>query len=547
MPIRFPAGLVRRAAAAAVSSLIAAAVQAEPFVLTVLHVNDTHSYAAGMNEKGLPCYQDEACKGGYARIAAMIDAEKQKGGNVLALDAGDVWQGSLFFGTGGRDFARSVERAMPYDAVTLGNHEFDLGCDELAQYVVGIDKPVLAANLLKYPACPMSQAPVEPYRIFSFASHRVAVVGLANDEVLEVSKACPHTAFADRRESLQKTVDALQKQGVEHIVVLSHIGYDADLILAREVPGVDLFVGGHTHSILGHHKGSEGPYPTVVAHPDGTRTLVVQAGRQTQFLGSLTLSFNEKGIVASYSSELRELTADLPRSRALEAIVGRQGRVVAKSFEKSLARTSDMGEDGLDYCRIAECPAGMITADAYLDFGRPYGAQAAMLNSGSIRSALPAGELTLADLQNVHPFGNRLHVLEMTGAEIRASLEHGLTDPEVTGPRLLQTTGIRYEVRPAEPLGRRLGRVEIRDGTGRWRILTDTETVRVVVSDYLKEGGDGFADIRRAAQRPGAPYFEEGVTDLAALVRYVRSQAERHAGVLPAPEGGRIRGLTGSK
>lgn len=521
----------------------ASVASAAPFELTVVHVNDTHSYAAGVNERGLPCYTDDKCTGGYARIASFIDQRRAEHANVLALDAGDAWQGTLFFGTGGEAFSLAIERAMPYDAVTLGNHEFDLGCDALAHYAASLNKPVVAANLAPDAHCPLSNTPIAPYRLFEYGEVTVAVVGLANDEVRVISKACPHTHFLAPTRALTKALEALKKEGVNHVIVLSHLGYDLDQRLAREVPGVDLFVGGHTHSILGKHKGSEGPYPTEVVSRDGSRTLVVQAGLQTRFAGSLTLRFDEKGRVTSYAGDLHELTSEMPRRPQVEAIVQRQERVVRKKFEQRLARVRDMGLDGIDYCREDECPTGLITADAMLAFGRPYGAEAALINGGAIRSALPVGEVSIADLQNIHPFGNRLRVIEMTGRQIRAALEHGLSDPDVAGPRLLQPAGIRYRVDRIKPLGKRLVGADLRRQDGAWRPLREDETVRVVVIDYLRQGGDAFDMIRQAAQTSPAPDKDSDETDLVALVRHIRTLAQKHRGELPPPEGGRILGM----
>lgn len=523
--------------------LLHSAACAASFALTVVHVNDTHSYAAGSDARKMPCLDERNCFGGYARIARAIQSERAANRNVLALDAGDAWQGTLFFSSGSEAFSLAVERAMPYDAVTLGNHEFDLGCAAASRYVDALDKPVVAANLIRDETCPLSRSGIVPYKIFTFDGVRTAVIGLANDEVCEISKACAHTRFKDRRQALQESVAALKKMDVRHIIVLSHLGYDADQELARTVCGVDLFVGGHTHSILGRHEASEGPYPTVVASADGSRSLIVQAGVRARFAGSITLFFDDRGRVASYAGELRELTPDMPGSHDVSAIVQKQSRVVSGRLHQIVARARDMGDDGLDYCRTAECPTGLLTADAYLAFGKPYGATVALVNSGSIRSPLPIGDVSFADLQNIHPFGNTLTVVQMQGREIRAALEHGLTDPDVAGPRLLQPAGLRYAVHGQNPVGHRLGEVEIRNEDGSWRRLEDDEKVRVALTDYLLHGGDAFCMIKDSAERSPDIAVEDNVTDLTAFLRYIRSLADGRLGELPSPEFGRIRGM----
>lgn len=530
--------------------------KAPPLTLTVVHVNDTHSFAAGSTSRGQPCLSSKGCTGGYGRIAAFIESERRRTKNVLALDAGDAWQGSLFFSTGHDAFAYAIESAMPYDVVTLGNHELDLGCESAAHYVdalIEAGKSVVSANLVREGSCALAQSRLAPYVVKTISGMPVGIIGLSNDEVVEISKACPQTHFADRAKALQEAVNALKNQGIKHIIALTHLGYDVDQKLAAAVSGVDLFVGGHTHSVLGKHPHTEGPYPTVVAGPDGSRSLIVQAGLAARFAGSVTIAFDEEGRVASYAGELRELTSDMPVDEKIEAIVLRQAEAIKDAIKKPVAEAPDMGEDGLDYCREAECPSAMLTADAYLAFGRRFGATAALLNGGSIRAGLPAGTVTYADLMNIHPFGNRLALLDLTGSDIRAALEHGLSDEDVAGPRLLQTAAIRYRVvdKAREvPVGKRVARIEIRDEDGNWTTLDPEKTYRIVTNEYLAQGGDKFSMLAKARARMLAagrtdPLLETGVTDIAVLTDYVKAQAERHAGCLPAPVGGRIAGLHG--
>ncbi len=546
----FLAPSIRNAAfsamAAAVLSSACCSSPAADLELTVVHVNDTHSYAAGTSSKGLPCYDPQACYGGFGRIAAFIQNQKALHKNVLVLDAGDFWQGTLYFSSGRETFALELERAMPYDAITLGNHEFDLGCKAAADYIARLGKPVVAANILRNKDCPLSKAPFVPYIIRSFDGVRVAVIGLANDEVLEISKACPHTQFIERKEALQKAVHELQRQGIEHIIVLSHIGYEADMELARSVSGVDLFVGGHTHSVLGKHPASEGPYPSIIESADGSRSLVVQAGLAARFAGSLTLTFDEKGCISSFSGELQELSAGMPREPRVDELVAKQSKIIAAKLKTSLSQAPDMGPDGLDYCREAECPAGMLTADAYLAFGKPAGAVAAIVNSGSIRSGIPAGAVSYADLLSMHPFGNRLMVLDLSGAVIRKALEHGLSDPDLAGPRLLQTAGIRYRVDATSPVGSRLREVEVKDASGLWHSLSDEKIYRTVLTEYLAQGGDKFLMLQKAAQQLPDLSPRKGVVEVQAVIEYIKKSADENNGRLPAVEGGRIAGLKGA-
>lgn len=508
--------------------------------LTILHVNDVHSAAAGVNDRG-PVYDDTNAVGGLARVTAFVADEKAKakvqGKAVLALDAGDFWQGTHFFRTGGMPWAREAMRRMPWDAVTLGNHEFDLGCETLGQYVKELPFPVLAANLEKNPACPLSTAPLPSTVVKDFDGVKVGVIGLANDEGKDISEACPNTDFANRTKALERAAAELEKAGVTHIIAVTHVGYEADQALARAVPAIDVIVGGHTHSVLGDHPHSEGPYPTVIAHDDGSKTLVVQAGRSTRYLGRLTVSFDDAGRIVQFRGDLEELVPSLRRDEAIHEFVVRSLEAIRADQERFVGVNTSTLPDGLDPCREGDCLSGMATADAFLAWGRSRGAVAAILNGGAVRAAMPIGPVTHADLLDIHPFGNRIQVADVSGAVLREALEHGLSEPDVIGPRLLQTAGLRYRLNPSAPVGKRIVSAEIRTKEGIWAPILPENIYRIVTIAYLLGGGDHFSMLGEHAK-----ILETGPLEVDVLEAYLHEKKDRD-NHLPTPATGRIIGM----
>lgn len=508
--------------------------------LTILHVNDVHSAAAGVNDRG-PVYDDSDSFGGLARVAALVADEKAKakvqGKAVLALDAGDFWQGTHFFRTGGMPWAREAMRRMPWDAVTLGNHEFDLGCETLAQYVKALPFPVLAANLEKNPACPLSTTPLPATVVKDFGGVKVGIIGLINDEGKDISEACPNTDFANRTKALERAAAELEKAGVTHIIAVTHVGYEADQALARAVPAIDVIVGGHTHSVLGDHPHSEGPYPTVIAHDDGSKTLVVQAGRSTRYLGRLTVSFDDAGRIVQFRGDLEELVPSLRRDEAIHEFVVRSLEAIRADQERFVGVNTSTLPDGLDPCREGDCLSGMATADAFLAWGRSRGAVAAILNGGAVRAAMPIGPVTHADLLDIHPFGNRIQVADVSGAVLREALEHGLSEPDVIGPRLLQTAGLRYRLNPSAPVGKRIVSAEIRTKEGIWAPILPENIYRIVTIAYLLGGGDHFSMLGEHAK-----ILETGPLEVDVLEAYLHEKKDRD-NHLPTPAAGRIIGM----
>lgn len=508
--------------------------------LTILHANDVHSAAAGVNDRG-PVYDDTNAVGGLARVTAFVADEKAKakvqGKGVLALDAGDFWQGTHFFRTGGMPWARAAMRQMPWDAVTLGNHEFDLGCETLAQYVKGLPFPVLAANLKKNPACPLSTVPLPSTVVKDLSGVKVGIIGLANDEGKDISEACPNTDFANRTKALERAAAELEKAGVTHIIAVTHVGYESDQALARAVPAIDVIVGGHTHSVLGNHPHSEGPYPTVIPHADGSQTLVVQAGRSTRYLGRLSVSFDDAGRIVQFKGDLEELVPSLRRDEAMHEFVERSLEAIRADQKRFVGVNSSTLPDGLDPCREGDCLSGMATADAFLAWGRSRGAVAAILNGGAIRAAMPIGPVTYADLLDIHPFGNRIQLADVSGAVLREALEHGLSEPDVIGPKLLQTAGLRYRINPAAPVGKRIMSAEIRTKEGIWAPIVPENVYRIVTIAYLLGGGDHFSMLGQHAK-----ILETGPLEVDVLEAYLREKKDQDNN-LPTPATGRIVGM----
>lgn len=465
--------------------------QEDTFTLTVLHTNDIHSHIAGIDKYGNACFEDEKCRGGLSRIAHAIREAKSQHGNVIALDAGDQFQGTLFYSVNKSLMLSELLRYMPYDAMTLGNHEFDEGCSELARFLENIPFPVLAANLTPEKGCPMLKANYVPYVILTVQGQKVAVVGIANNEAVALASACSHTLFDDTVACLQRTADELEGQGIKYIIALTHIGLENDRKLARSVDGVDIVVGGHSHSYLGSDS-EEGPYPIVEHSPNGQPVLVVSAKRAAQYLGELTVSFDGQGIPSAWNGEAKELSVSEPRDGKISALVKKYAVSLEEYRNIKVGSHNISMPDGMDACREDDCLGGSVIADAMLEYGRPFGARVALCNGGSVRAALPEGDISRGDLLSVIPFGNALVLREISGEQLLAALEHGVSEEGAKGPRLLHTAGLRYVVDGARPAGSRVVKAELLNEKGTAIPLDLKARYGIVTIEYLARGGDSY-------------------------------------------------------
>lgn len=481
--------------------------------LVVLHTNDTHAFLAGMDKYGNASLDGAGSRGGLGRVSAAMKAVREDRDNVIALDAGDQFQGTLFYSVNKWPMIADVDRVVPWDAMTLGNHEFDEGCGELARFMEAAPVPVLAANLAPEEGCPLRGARTASHIIKKVRGVKVGIVGLANDKVSTLAAACPHTAFLPAEETLRREVKALEAEGVRHIVAVTHLGLPEDRELARSVNGVDVIVGGHTHNYLGPAP-SDGPYPIVEHSPDGSPVLVVTAGRGAKYLGELTVQFDGNGVPSLWSGSAVELTSSMPVDPAVQTLIDRYAATLESLRSEVVGSQALSLPDGMDLCREDDCLGGMVTTDAMLEYARPFGAVAALCNGGALRAALPRGTITRGDVLAVHPFGNVLFVREYSGRDILTALEHGVSGEGAVGPQLLQTAGLRYEVDASRPAGSRVLKAELVDEHGNAAPLVPEARYRITLADFLADGGDGYASLKNGtAVNAPDPLVVDVVTD----------------------------------
>ncbi|MBF9253366.1 metallophosphoesterase [Pontibacter sp. 172403-2] len=260
---------------------------AQSVTLTILHTNDQHSRIDPMPNDG----RKYGGMGGMARRATLIEKIRKEQPNVLLLDAGDIWQGTPYFNFFNGELEYKLMSRMQYDAATLGNHDFDNGLQGLQNQLPKATFPFLIANY-NFGGTILENR-FQPYKVFEKQGLRIGVFGLGIELAGLVSKEnYGETQYIDPVPVAQEMVQELrQNQKCDLVICLSHLGYSYktdkidDLKLAKQVPGIDLIIGGHTHTFLDE--------PTVVQNAGG-ETLVNQVGWSGIFLGRIDFTFNKK-------------------------------------------------------------------------------------------------------------------------------------------------------------------------------------------------------------------------------------------------------------
>jgi 5'-nucleotidase/UDP-sugar diphosphatase len=506
--------------------LLASGARARIFSVDILHTNDVHGGIVDREATFLnPDFPPGI--GGGAWLATYVEGVRaeaaSEGGFCLLFDAGDVYQGTP---TGNYDLGESVIEwmsAVGYDAMTLGNHDFDDGVANALRLASGAGFPVLSCNLVEE-AGGAVPAPVRPWIILELGGVEVAVIGLSTPDTygLVDSSMLEGYLFENELESVRRCLAEVRSAGADVVILLSHLGQPSDpgryveavldsleagraysrgfslnnAELSTLLPGIDLIVSGHTHY------GLRQPWVNPV-----TSTIVVQGYANGTGVGHLRLFLDSSdrcvvGWECPRGEEIVNLLHDefMPDSTSLASI--EEFRHVA---EAGMDRV--IGEAAEEIPRgTAEHPLGRLVADAML---AETGADVALMNRGGIRASIPRGPITPRIVYEAIPFEEELFLIELTGAQLRQILETGMQgrrrDMEPAGFSAVRNQALP-DMSRIESL--RIGGIEV-----------DSASVyTLVTTGYLAEGNVGYEILRQYEAVPaGMNLFDAVVSYLESL------------------------------
>ncbi len=486
---------------ALVSTLGAMTARAE--TLTILHTNDFHSRIEPINKYDSTCSaEDDAegkCFGGSARLATAIRDQQAQTNNWILVDGGDQFQGSLFYTYYKGKVAAEMMNKLGYDAMTVGNHEFDDGPEVLRGFMDAVDFPVLMANA-DVAAEPQLADVIRPSIVIERGGEKIGLIGLTPADTPELASPGPNVTFSDPIAAVKREVERLTADGVRRIIVLSHSGYLQDQALAASVDGVDVIVGGHSHTLLANDiDGAAGPYPTWVPSPDGTPTAIVQAGAYGRYLGRLDVTFNDDGQVTDAKGSPVLMEASIAEDSALKARIAELAQPLEEIRQKVVAETAAPIDGSRESCRAVECEMGNLVADAQLARVEDQGIQISIANGGGLRASIDAGPVTMGEVLGVLPFQNTLSTFRLKGSDVLAALENGVSQVEEGAGRFPQVAGMRYSFDPSAPAGSRITSAEVRQD-GAFAPIDPEKLYGVVANNYVRGGGDGYAVFAEKAQ-----------------------------------------------
>ena len=467
------------------------------FELNILHINDLHSRIEAISKSDSTCSAEDAakneCFGGIARVKAAIDARRGElsGKNVLTLDAGDQFQGSLFYTTYKSAPIADFMNGIGFDAMAIGNHEFDDGPEELAKFIDALKFPMISGNTLAGLNTPVADI-FKPYIVKEFGEEKVAVVSVLATDTDETSSPGESILFADEIGYLKEAVKEIEGQGIDKIVLLSHVGYVKDQEIAAAVDGIDVIVGGHSHTLLSNtDEKAAGPYPTMVKNPAGKDVPIVQAYAYSKYLGDLTVVFDDAGVVKTATGEPKLLDASVTPDEGFVAKVAELAGPIEELKQKEIGATAEAVDGSREVCRATECTMGNLVADAMVDRLSDQGITIAIQNGGGLRASIDAGTVTMGEVLTVLPFQNTLASFQLKGSDIVAALENGVSQIEEGAGRFPQVSGLKFTADLNKPAGSRISAVQVKEGDA-FVAIDPNKVYGVATNNYMRSGGDGY-------------------------------------------------------
>ncbi len=462
------------------------------YALTILHTNDFHARFEPISKYDSGCSADSnaegSCFGGSARLVSAIEAARGRAANSILVDGGDQFQGTLFYTYYKGALAAEMMNKMDYDAMTVGNHEFDDGPEVLRGFMDAVNFPVLMSNA-DVSGEPLLAGKLAKSTIIERGGERLGLIGLTPHDTDELASPGDNVIFTDPVGAVQGEVDRLTAEGVNKIIVLSHSGYNTDIAVAEGTTGVDVIVGGHSNTYLSNVSDrAAGPYPTMVGS-----TAIVQAYAYGKFLGELNVVFDDEGTIASASGEPLLLDRFIAEDEATVARVTEAAAPLEEIRNLVVAQASEAIDGERGSCRAVECAMGNIIADAMLARVKDQGIEIAIQNGGGIRASIDAGEVTMGEVYTVLPFQNTLSTFFISGATVVEALENGVSQHEDGAGRFPQVAGLTFTFDVSQEPGSRISDVMVAGAP-----IDPAKTYGVVSNNYVRNGGDGYKMFRDA-------------------------------------------------
>ena len=509
------------------------------YELNIAHVNDHHS-----NMRPFPTtltLDNQITQveiGGFARLSTLFNSVSDKP-NLLKLHAGDAITGTPYYSFFDGEADAIAMNNICFDAFIPGNHEFDSGDSGLKKFLDFLANssecktPVLAANIHPAPGTPLAQRPdgtpyFQPYLIKNMGNVKIGIIGIdVKGKTLNSSRPLPTTHFDDETTAAQLTINSLKSQGVNHIILMSHIGYEADKAMAPKLTDVDIIIGGDSHTLLGDFtsvglNSSQGAYPTIVKNKNGNIVCIGQAWEYSKVFALMNVKFNPDGTVNSCegnsslilgSNSFSRLNTPLSQTEAIDLAEKLATNPSVKVTANDPSYTKKLSSFDERYVRETEKIIGTLRSDSSLclvrvpgsaNRGGPIcnlvnqkssGSDIAQIVTEGLRQAYtgnlkgyPVADMSITVVGGVRapletdgkndlvitkemayrilPYPNELYSIQITGAQVKSVLEEGISnwlDNGNSDGSHPYASGLRWSLDLSAPKHHRISHLEVKN------------------------------------------------------------------------------------
>lgn len=550
--------------------------------INIIHMNDIHSH---LDEQSIDLTFDDVLVrvdvGGYPRMATIADGLVQTLDNTILLNAGDALQGTLYYSLFKGEIDAKMMNSFGWDAFTLGNHEFDDGDANLENFINQLTIPIISANV-DANASDILFDKWQPYIIKYFDGEAVGIIGIDTvKDTRDSSNPSKDISFYDEIITTQTYADRLASLGVDKIILLSHIGYENDIYLASQVDGVDVIVGGHSHTLLGSYDDlgltSRADYPTRTKSKTDEKVCIVQAWSFTKVLGSLNVEFDEDGVVLSCSgkpilgisdnfsiknsdgnyvdinSSLRDAIVELVDSRD-DIVIAQKDTQMQSVLEEYKDRVDAKkkeiianADETIVHIRIpnhtyeshkgSDYPLGSLVVPVVAKsfYERVNNSDLVILNAGAVRTDIKEGTISVGDIYTLLPFSNTLYSFEISGNDIGALLEDAISnyfDSAGSDGSFPYGYGLRYDIDMRDAKGSRVKNIEILDKqTASYMPIKSEKIYNLTTISYLSSAKDGYETLGKL--KGVDTYFDYANS----FVEYVKELEKNSKMLTSLPEG----------
>ncbi|MDN5280290.1 MAG: 5-nucleotidase / UDP-sugar diphosphatase [Clostridiales bacterium] len=496
--------------------------------LLIFHSSDVHG--------NISAHPDPTAKvnprplmGGYAVLKKLMDGYRNQpdfdDARFFYFDSGDFFQGTpVVDRTRGKVMIDMLNR-VGVDAVTLGNHEFDYTYPNLVAQMKKRNFHVVCCNVIEKATGKIPEF-AEPYKVYSHNGFKIGLIGIDSPEtpMMSIEKNVEDLIFLRPEALVKDIVNKMRRSDVDFIILLSHLGYDADLKFVESVEGIDLVLGGHSHTLL-----------TQITRAGPSNTAIIHSGGALEHTSVISIKLNDE---EKHEIKLTSVPLYLEKigyDRQIAAIEDEYLKDIRKEMNREIGKTEVNLYRGVNG---GDSTAGSLIADAMRNASN---ADFAFINFGGIRQPIFKGKLTVESIFLVQPFNNQIEILQMTGNEILDLIERSVSNPfvimddadkayalehfniraegmkRVVGPNYgyLFPSNLKITFDPEkEPMNRVL-KVERLDGEA----FDPEKTYKVAVNDFMAGGGDGFLNLKEVTDR-----YKTGVLVRDAVIKLIEAK-----------------------